>query len=555
MRRRIALGAALLAPLLAAQAQPEIVPAEHPVYDFLVAQRTAGRLATFDDAVRPLSRHAVRQAIAALDSLALPPGVRAWRETYRREFFEPDEAVETVFGRGRVRLPLGRDTEKYLVHQNDDTWRVAVKARGWAAYRWADDSVLIASPSIAAELGVSGNYRGIIGFVSETFNGATKGGARVLLRDPFTAPLYYPQVQPDAGQFDRSTASVRVGRGRVFAEIANARLLVGAGPSARLLMSDGADYVPHVRVGAGTRRVQYHYLHGALGDRQRYVLGDSVPGSGQPPQGLVASGNARYLALHRLDVRPLDGLSFAFTEMVVYGRRGVELAYLNPAYPFRTAEHALYDRDNSLFALEATARPVRGVEAYGTVLVDDFNFGLIGRRAYANKWAIQGGVQATLGDGLGWVGYTRVEPFTYTHRFYVNGSYYNAYTHHGLALGHPIGPNADEWEAGLRWWAPMRVAVEARARYRRRGEGYVDPATGAYVNVGGDLRDGAQPSYEERSKIFLRGTRHDGPGASLALSFEPVRDVLRLALTADTQRWTGGDPAQTFVRFDVRFGL
>ena len=553
-RTALVLAACALLPV-AARAQPEIVPAEHPVYDFLAAQRAAGRLRTFDDAVRPQSRFAIQQALSALDSLALPPGTRAWRETYRREFFEPDEAVEAVFGGGRVRLPLGRDTEKYLFHQNNASWRVAVKARGWAAYRWAEDSVRVASPSIAAELLVSGNYRGTVGFVSETFNGATKGGPRVLLRDPQTAPLYYPQVQPETGQFDRTTASVRVGRGRVFAEIANARLLVGTGPSARLLVSDVADYVPHVRVGAGTRRVQYHYLHGALGDRARYVLGDSVPGSGQPPSGIVASGNTRYLAVHRLDVRPLDGLALAFTEMVVYGRRGVELAYLNPAYPFRTAEHALHDRDNSLFALDATARLRRGVEAYGTVLVDDFNFGLIGRRAYSNKWAVQGGVVATHGDALGWIGYTRVEPFTYTHRFYAGGSYYNAYTHHGLALGHPLGPNADEWEAGLRFWAPARVTAEVRARYRRRGEGFVDPATGQVVNVGGDLSDGAQPPYDERSKIFLRGTRHDGPGAGLALTFEPVRDVLRLALTADTQRWTGGDPAQTFVRFEVRFGL
>ena len=155
---------------------------------------------------------------------------------------------------------------------------------------------------------------------------------------------------------------------------------------------------------------------------------------------------------------------------------------------------------------------------------------------------------------MGWIGYTRVEPFTYTHRFFVNGSYYNSYTHNGFALGHPLGPNTDEWEAGLRLWAPARVTAELRARYRRRAEG-VTGRDGVYLNVGGDLNDGAQPPFDERSKIFLRGTRHDGPGAALVLTYEPVRDALRLALSADTQRWSGGDPAQTFVRFDVRFAL
>lgn len=553
--RSAAIAAAVLVSLPAAvRAQPEIVPAEHPVYDFLHAQRVAGRLGAFDSETRPLPRHAIRQALAALDSLDLPRGVRAWRETYRREFFEPEASVEAIFGKGRVRLPHGRDTEKYVFFQQDREWRLAVEVRGLASYRAARDSMRVSAPSIAGEVAISGNYRGLVGFTSETFNGATKGGPRVLLRDPETAPLYYPQTQPDAGQFDRTTASVRVGRGRVFAEIANARLRFGSGPSESLIFGSAADYVPHVRVGAGARRVQYTYLHGSLGDRARYPLGDSVPGSGRPPQGIVASGNARYLALHRVDVRPIPALSLAFTEMVVYGRRGVELAYLNPAYPFRTAEHALYDRDNSLFALDASARPLRGVELYGTVLVDDFNFGLIGRRAYSNKWAIQGGASASRGDAMGWIGYTRVEPFTYTHRFFAGGSYYNAYTQNGFALGHPLGPNADEWEAGLRLWAPARITAEVRARYRRRAEGFTG-SDGVYVNVGGDLSDGAQPSFDERSKIFLRGIRHDGPGAALALTFEPVRDALRLALSADTQRWTGGDPTQTFVRFDVRFVL
>ena len=367
----------------------------------------------------------------------------------------------------------------------------------------------------------------------------------MLQSDPTLAPLYYigRQDQPP-GNFDRSTASLRVA-GRTFsAEIAHARLILGASFDDGLVLTEGADYFSFLRLGLDTRAVQYQFVHGALGDRSFTTPGDEGGG--------VLLGPERYLALHRLTVNPWRWLQLAFSEMVIYGQRGPELAYLNPVLPIKPTEHALWDRDNTLFALEAVFRPLEGVETYGTLLVDDLDVGLLGQNSFNNKWAVQAGLGAALGAGLGWIEYTRIEPFVYTHRFLLDGSFYNSYQHNGFGLGHRLGPNADQVEAGLRFWLPARIRGTAKARHVRRGENFTD-IEGNPVNVGGDIGDGRQPDFNDFSKVFLAGERYEGPGLTLGLTWEPIRDHA-LNVYADYQRWDGA-PDALFVRTELVVSL
>jgi hypothetical protein len=539
-------------------AQPEIVPAEHPVYAFLHQQRVRGLLPEYRHEMRPLGRARIG---GLLDSLSVRSDAdatmdrlsAAWLTLYRRELFEPADAVETVVGPGgRIDIPMGAQTEKFLYYYRDDDWRLALNAVGRFQLRFSDgprgldnvdeEAESLRGVAFVPEGILQGNYRGIVGFYTGTFNGGQlTGDTRVLQADPDLAPLYYiGRSDVPQGNFDRATASVRAA-GRLFsAEIAHERLLVGASFDDALLLTEGADYFSFVRLGLESRIVQYQFMHGALGDQSFFVPGDE--------DSPVLLGPERYLAFHRLTLNPWRRLQLAFTEMVVYGQRGPELAYLNPINPFKPAEHALWDRDNSLFALEAVFRPVDGIETYATFLADDLDLSRLGENSFNNKWAVQAGVGAALGPALGWVEYTRIEPFVYTHRFLLDGSFYNAYQHNGFGLGHPLGPNADQVEAGLRAWGPMRTRGVVKARYVRQGENYIDES-GELVNVGGDITDGRQPPFSDFSKVFLAGRRLDGPGVEVGLSWEPIRDVA-LQLFADFQRWNDADD-QLFVRTEL----
>jgi len=553
----LALVALLTAPTL--RAQPEVVPAEHPVYDYLLAQRVAGRLPEYRHEVRPLDRAAIRRHLDSLSARDAAPGsrpgqaldgtARYWLGEFRREFFEPPGGIEQVLGPEGIRLPRRGDTEKFLYYLRDDDWRVAVRAMGHLQVRRSEAAETFSGLALVPEGVLEGNYRGRVGFYSATFDGQQFGGdTRVLQADPVLAPLYYVgRADQPPGSFDRSTASLRVGYGPFAAELAHERLVVGPSFSQPLALSENADYFSFLRLALDTRVVQYQFVHGALGDRAYNPL----------DTGFVLVAPERYLALHRLTIQPHRRVSLALSEMVVYGQRGPELAYLNPFYPIKPAEHALWDRDNSLFTLDAVVRPLDGVEAYASYLVDDLDFGLVGDAAYNYKWAAQGGLGVALGrlvpGATGFVEYTRIEPFTYTHRFLLDGSFYNAYTHNGFGLGHPLGPNSDELAAGVDVWLPFRARVRAVARYRRRAEAFVD-ADGNLVNVGGDVTDGTAPEdWGPGSKVFLRGERFEGPGARLTLRYEPFRG-LALRLYGDWQAWDR-DPDQLFVRGEVSVTL
>jgi hypothetical protein len=234
--------------------------------------------------------------------------------------------------------------------------------------------------------------------------------------------------------------------------------------------------------------------------------------------------------------------------MAVYGRRGPELAYLNPLYPVKAAEHALYDRDNTLFSLETTVRPLRGVEGNFTWLVDDLATATLGDGDYGNKWAIQTGLKVALPKaGATLFGeYVRIEPYTYSHRFQEDGIYFNSYVHNGFGLGHPLGPNADQWLVGLNAWMPYRTRVRVSGRYVRKGENFLAD-DGTLVNVGGDVRNGEPP--EDGRKTFLAGERFQGPGIRALAEIEPARGVA-LRFYGDVQYWDD-QPTELFLRLGL----
>ena len=541
---RLPLGLAfLLAPLWTA-AQPEIVPAEHPVYDWLADQRAAGALPEYRHETLPTDRAEVRRH---LDSLAvrpdrLGPSGRFWLGEFRREFFEPLDGVHSYVGDGRAGL-LDPDAERTFAYARDSTWRVSIWGEGALEYRQSEGAIEADGISRSARLTFEASYRDWLGLYTSTLSGDTMfGDAAVLAADPALAPLYYVARDPTniAGPFDQTTASLRVAGGPFSAEIANERLRIGASADAPVVLADAADYLPFVRLGLRTRSVTVQAVHAALSSQSRTVAADDD---------LYFEAPERYLALHRLEVQPTGWWTWAYTGMAVYGRRGPELAYLNPLYPVKAAEHALYDRDNTLFSLETTVRPLRGLEGYFTWLVDDLATATLGDSQYGNKWSIQTGFKATVpGSGVTAFGeYVRIEPYMYTHRFQEDGFFFNSYVHNGFSLGHPLGPNADQWLVGAQAWLPLRARGRLAARYVRKGENPVDPVTGEVTNVGGDVRLGTAP--EDGRKAFLAGDLYEGPGLQARFEVEPVHGVA-FRLLGDALFWQDR-PNDVFVRFGL----
>ncbi|WP_412063157.1 hypothetical protein [Rubrivirga sp. IMCC45206] len=523
------LGLLLLASLASAvAAQPEIVPAEHRVYDWLVIQRVAGALPEYRHETRPVDRRVVRTHLDSLAARAdrLGPGGRFWLGEFRREFFEPLDRVHSFVGDGGARL-LDPDAERTFIYARDADWRASVWGEGVVEGRDADGTP--GGLARSARLTFEASYRDWLGLYTSTLSGTQiTGDAAVLADDPLLAPLYYVARDPSniTGPFDQTTASARVVAGAFSAEIANERLVYGASAEAPVVLSANADYLPFVRLGLRTRSITLEAVHAAMSSAPDVVsTGDS----------LFFDAPDRFLAIHRFEIQPTGWWTWAYTGMAVYGRRGPELAYLNPLFPVKAAEHALYDRDNTLFSLETTVRPLPGVEASFTWLVDDLATATLGDGEYGNKWAIQTGWRAAVpGSGLSAFGeYVRIEPYTYTHRFVDDGDFFNSYVHNGFGLGHPLGPNADQWLVGAEAWLPFRARARISGRYVRKGRNPI-AEDGSVTQAGGDVRLGTPP--DDGRAPFLAGDVFRGPGLRAQVEIEPARGVA-LRFYGDAQFW------------------
>jgi hypothetical protein len=204
--------------------------------------------------------------------------------------------------------------------------------------------------------------------------------------------------------------------------------------------------------------------------------------------------------------------------MVIYSKRSIDLAYLNPLSFFKSLEHALHDRDNSLMGLDFTIRPIQGLEFRCTYLLDDIKFSEIGKNYWSNKSALNLAVLARIDRSLDLgVEYARVEPYTFSHF-----SEHNAVTNDQQLLSGTLQPNSDETSLLARWWYGSRYPLELNVSYRRHGENVTDANGKIIRNVGGDVLYSVGPE-DSMKAYFLDGIRRNSLSVGLQTGFELCR--------------------------------
>ena len=172
----------------------------------------------------------------------------------------------------------------------------------------------------------------------------------------------------------------------------------------------------------------------------------------------------KYAALHHLDLQVNRWLQLGFFEGVVFGRPNrFDFSYLNPVIFYRSVEHQNGSMDNSLAGLDWKIHPMKSVQLYGQLLLDEFNLSEIrsGKQWWANKWGYQAGAHYINVGGVKnldlQVEYNRVRPFTYSHRDSVAN-----YTHYNQPLAHPLGANFSEFISILRYQPLPRLRLESK---------------------------------------------------------------------------------------------
>lgn len=490
----------VLISLQALSAQIEHIPIAHPIYVILVRWEAQGLLPSdISTSVLPLQR---REIIAALQSVRLRDSLLSEAEKsvlirFEREFGVVNVERAQLFpkdstSRAMLFAHLFDDDEKNFYYFQDSILTLRLIPFIRVEARWQTGVLTAVIPTtgnppverdqttaILAALGgrISGTVSGMLGFTLQAQTGRTLGGTPLFLYDD---PQLNQSVQFRVGDhrfFESTESHVRFEKDWFYAIAGREVRQMGAGYSMRSIMSAQALPIDAVTLGARFHGFEYRATHFTL-------LGQPEPNPlSHGAQTLIAD---KYMAHHRLAFREAWG-EIGVSELVIYSRRNIDLAYALPVSFFRNITNDLRDRDNFQIALDATVRPIAGVQFKSTFLLDDLSFPRIGQSWWANKWAWNIGIMA-LPSAFGWympldaaLEYSRVEPYTYTHF-----DRQNAAVNDGILFAGHLLPNSDELMAQVRYWYGARYPITLRAVWQRHGNNILD-ANGALIrNVGSD---------------------------------------------------------------------
>lgn len=286
----------------------------------------------------------------------------------------------------------------------------------------------------------------------------------------------------------------------------------GPGYRGGLFLSANATSFDQIKIKFRSKRVKYEHLIGVLIAYPRIV--DRTVEGGEFTKNIYAS---KYISAHRFEISAAKGLDIGLNEAVIYGQRGIELAYSNPVMFIRSAEHYLGDQDNALMGADVEIYMINGWKFYGELIIDDIYTKRLGTKWYGNKYGIIAGAFHIDPFGIRnssiRLEHTRIKAFVYTHKYPVN-----VYKHFNTGLGHPLGPNSDEWYLGFKYQHSQKLAMEFDFSYSRHGANPPDRNIGGNINRPHDVGSTTDIG-------FMEGNIERKKGVSIKIDYEPFRNM------------------------------
>lgn len=506
------------------KAQVELVPVGNPVYDYLKRMQLEGYIPEYNSGNIPVSRAEVADYLKAIKSKS--SGFARIDKNLLNDFcveFGYDmtgklDNTSSFLGKNRTNNIFEDGKQKYIYAYEDSTISFFFDGRGALSYRASNGDSLGQNTIGIGWLGF--RLRGTI-FKTLGFYLNPVGGKRLLGKmkdsqfarktDPY---LYASNHFRDEGRtFDYFEGYLRYeDKSRTLAvTLGREAINQGFGYTDKMFFSNNSVPFDFVKFDLSYKIIKYSFLYGAL-------KGDS----------LWRDINHKTISAQRLDVQFSKSFRVGFWESVIVPDYGFSLSYMNPlsflfSVDLNSSDEQAF-KNNTLFAFDFEAIPVKNVAVQGTLLVDDMNFSTLYKKdttANDNKYAYQLGVlwnnAFTLPGMTLALEWTKVEPFTFTHR-----SNKSQYTNWQMPLGPALPPNGDEITAKLIYYFTNRLRMDLRYQHQRSGEGLEFDSTGKLIaNYGGYINQGIGEYLNYNG--FLNGNRINRDILTLNLRFEPIR--------------------------------
>ncbi len=515
MKKKILTAALVFALYSSAYSQVENVPVANPVYSYLTRAESKGLLKHFSMTMLPLTRGDVEKALMSIRSQVdkLSESEIKTLEKFEKYFGIINEEKLVVFYSDKDTTQVFStrffdDNPKYFYHYRDTSNSVYVSPLASADLlvrnqEGKDGNVLLGNLGVR----LSGTLSNCFGYYLQATNGSVFSGDKdIALLDPhISQSIKFTELRSD---FDFAESSVAFQYNWFYASIGRETRRWGAGINHSIYVSGNAPPFTVLNLGVKFKTFEYRFSHGGL----LATYADSVKA------GFNAVVPQKYSVMHRFAVKPSWG-EVGFWESIIYSKRNVDLEYLNPLSFFKSLEHALRDRDNSMMGLDLTIRPFNNIEVKGSFILDDIIFSEIGNDFWSNKYAWNFGAWYSSDFAMDFgIEYARIEPFTFSHFDSLN-----TYTNDNRLIGTELMPNSDEISAIVKYWWGAKYPIQFKLAYRRHGANQYDANGQLINNVGGDFNKVKMPTDSDRA-VFLDGDLQKTISASLSFGFELFRD-------------------------------
>lgn len=475
---------------ISAIAQVEHIPIVHPVYTYLLRAETKGLLPHFSLSSLPLQRQEIRKALNLIDQQKdeLTDNEKAVLLRFQREFIleNRENAVLVQSESDSTNLlfsSLFSDKEKLVYMYKDSTATVQIYPLAMTGI-FIDKQHTESAQSVTYAQGgarIMGTLSNALGFFLQVTNGTVVSGEReVALRDPrLKQNIKFATFNSD---FDFTESHLRFDHKWFYAYIGRENRVIGSGYFNRIFLSDAAPPSDAIMLGAKFKTVEYRFMHASLlsvpEDSNGRLL---ISKNDIYPAGPFLNLRPKYFATHRISWRPSWG-EISLWDGIIYSRP-MDIGYLNPLSFYKSVEHSLRDRDNSMMGFDMTIRPVSNIQLKGSFLLDDIIFKELGSDFWSNKTTFNiGAAYATPYNCDIQVEYARVFPFTFSH---FNPQ--NSATNDVILMMGSLPPNSDEISTKFIMWWGNRYPLQITAAYIRHGENIVDANNNVIVNAGGDI--------------------------------------------------------------------
>ncbi len=294
-------------------------------------------------------------------------------------------------------------------------------------------------------------------------------------------PQYRGIRQSDVAAY-QETGYVQLGHRGWSLHIGRDYLRLGPGFDAALFISDYSRPLDQVRLSVSGSRWQY------------LIMGAQLDMDWEQRGGTRLQVN-RYLAVHRLQIRPWPRFYFAIGEAVLYGSTsGVHWAYMNPFIFFHGEQMNGPHAGNILGSVQAVWMPRSNLTLYADLLVDDVQieknepgdfepdeYGLILGWRWADPLRLHG--LDIFSE------YTRITQRTYNSQ----GGDWEKWLHRGLPVGHYLGNDFERMIVGAQYWPSEPYCLRLCYEYRVKGEDRIEkPFTAPWMEVA-DYRHYSEP--------------------------------------------------------------